>query len=69
MSRKTTVQAFNQVYSSVLTGLLASANYQTLMNQPSEITMLLDVADMVVLDCMHRHETWVQVQLGDFSSI
>ncbi len=69
MSRRTTAAAFSQIYSSTLTGLLASANYQTLMNQPSEITMLLDVADLVVLDAMHRYETWVQVQLGEFSTI
>ena len=69
MSRATTVQAFSELYSSTLTGLLASANYQTLMNQPSEIIMLLDVADIVVLEAMKRYEKWIQVQLGEFSDI
>jgi hypothetical protein len=69
MTRKTTVQAFSEIYASTLTGLLSSANYQTLSAQPSEIVMLLDVADVVVLEAMKRYERWIHVQLGEFHEI
>ncbi len=69
MSRETTAIAFVNIYSATLSGLLSSANYQTLNTQPDEIVMLLDVADTVSFEAMRRFEHWVQTELGDFHMI
>jgi hypothetical protein len=64
MSRKVTIEHFVTLYSSVLNGLISSANYNQLRDDPDAVPELLELARKIVNPAMDQHDTWAAGELG-----
>lgn len=69
MSRQSTVIAYAHLYSSILTGLLASASFNQISGSPEKVEELLVTADEIADGAIKRHIAWVQTDLGDIRSV